>query len=42
MVVGALLLVETFFVIKFLLVRMDMDVNEHERLYNIILGHKLK
>ena len=25
-----------------LLVRKDMDVNEHERLSNITLGHKLK
>jgi len=24
------------------LVRMDMDVNKHERLSNITLGHKLK
>ena len=25
-----------------LVIRNDMDVNEHERLYNITLGHKLK
>ena len=25
-----------------LIVRKDMDVDEHERLANIILGHKLK
>ena len=25
-----------------LVVRKDMDVNEHERLFNITLGHKLK
>jgi hypothetical protein len=25
-----------------LVVRKDMDVNEHERLYNITLRHKLK
>jgi hypothetical protein len=27
---------------KLILVRKDMDVNEHERLSNFILGHKLK
>jgi len=26
----------------FILVRKDMDLNEHERLSNIILRHKLK
>jgi hypothetical protein len=38
----ALLLDTNFKAWEQLVIRNDMDVNEHERLYNITLGHKLK